>query len=166
MKKKLFKFKFKFKFKALFFGFVLFSSIIINTNGGECQNRKFGLGIILGDPTGLNGKYWISKTDGVEVSLAWNLVKDRIKILGAYERSFGIEAKIDFLEELSFFPGIGGAISLGKDFSLGVIIPLGVESFFKKVPINLFLELAPELEIIPETSFALYGFLGVRWIFK
>jgi hypothetical protein len=59
MKKKLF--KFKFKFKALFFGFVLFSSLIINTNGAECQNRKFGLGIILGDPTGLNGKYWISK---------------------------------------------------------------------------------------------------------
>jgi hypothetical protein len=44
--------------------------------------------------------------------------------LGDYERSFGIGAKIDFLEELSFFPGIGGAISVGKDFGLGVIILL------------------------------------------
>jgi hypothetical protein len=153
-------------FKALFFGFVILSAIIVNTKEGECQSRKFGLGIILGDPTGLNGKYWLSKTDGIELSLSWSLVKDRLKVLGAYERSFGIGAKIDFLEELSFFPGIGGAISLGKDFGLGVIIPLGVEAFFKKVPINLFLELAPGLEIIPETSFALYGFLGVRWIFK
>jgi hypothetical protein len=158
MKKKL--------FKALFFGFfVILSAIIINKEG-ECQSRKFGLGIILGDPTGLNGKYWLSKTDGIEASIAWSLVKDRLKILGAYERSFGIGAKIDFLEELSFFPGIGGAISVGKDFGLGVIIPLGIEAFFKKVPINLFLELAPGLEIIPETSFTLYGFLGVRWIFK
>jgi hypothetical protein len=154
-------------FKALFFGFVILSAIIVNTKEGECQSRKFGLGIILGDPTGLNGKYWLSKTDGIELSLAWSLVKDnRLKVLGAYERSFGIGAKIDFLEELSFFPGIGGAISVGKDFGLGVIIPLGVEAFFKKVPINLFLELAPGLEIIPETSFALYGFLGVRWIFR
>jgi hypothetical protein len=116
MKKKL--------FKVLFFGFVILSAIIINTKEGECQSRKFGLGIILGDPTGLNGKYWLSKTDGIELSLAWSLVKDRIKILGDYERSFGIGAKIDFLEELSFFPGIGGAISVGKDFGLGVIILL------------------------------------------
>ncbi len=38
------------------------------------QNGKIGLGIILGEPTGLSAKYWTSTTTAFDAGAAWSLV--------------------------------------------------------------------------------------------
>jgi hypothetical protein len=34
-------------------------------------NRKFGLGFMLGDPTGITGKYWVSGTNALDFGLGF-----------------------------------------------------------------------------------------------
>ncbi|MBP1654509.1 MAG: hypothetical protein H6Q28_1065, partial [Bacteroidetes bacterium] len=38
------------------------------------QDRGFGIGVMAGSPTGLNGKLWVSAENAVDVGLAWSFV--------------------------------------------------------------------------------------------
>ncbi|MCB0408549.1 MAG: hypothetical protein KDD34_10110, partial [Bdellovibrionales bacterium] len=44
-------------------------------------NKRFGLGIVLGEPTGLSGQYWLSKNRAIDGAAAWSLNEESSFIL-------------------------------------------------------------------------------------
>jgi hypothetical protein len=42
------------------------------------QERNFGLGVIVGEPTGLSAKLWTSNTGALDFGLGWSIGGDRI----------------------------------------------------------------------------------------
>ncbi len=54
--------------------------------------------------------------------------------------------------------------SLGKN-ELGVRIPLGLDYVFQEAPFDVFIEVAPIVNLVPETEFDLSGGVGVRFWF-
>ncbi|MEE9501339.1 MAG: hypothetical protein V3V48_04650, partial [Candidatus Aminicenantaceae bacterium] len=38
----------------------------------EAQDRGFGLGIILGEPTGVSFKNWVGRREAFDVAVAWS----------------------------------------------------------------------------------------------
>ncbi|MCX6163551.1 MAG: DUF3996 domain-containing protein, partial [Ignavibacteriae bacterium] len=68
--------------------------------------------------------------------------------------------------------GVGGRIKLkntehqNNDTRLGIRIPFGIAYQFAEVPVDVFLEIAPILDLNPTTRGSVNGALGVRYYFK
>ncbi len=132
---------------------------------GNAQDRSFGLGIILGEPTGVSAKYWVSSRNAVDAGAAWAFSKNGfVDIHSDYLWHFPdvIQSK----ERFVLYAGVGGRLGLGGDkVKLGVRVPGGLAYWPKGVPIDVFLELAPILDLIPATVVSLNGGLGIRYFF-
>ena len=126
---------------------------------------NFGLGLILGEPTGLSVKVWQSDYVAYDAALAWS-----------FGEKGNVHIHIDYLlhnykiirTENSYTPiyyGIGGRIQTKDETALGVRIPVGINFRSRRIPIDIFLEIVPTLNIIPKTDFDLEGGIGARYYF-
>ena len=133
------------------------------------MDGKFGLGIILGEPTGLSLKLKTSDTTAFDAGAAWSFVNPS---------SFHIHG--DFLFHnynlfnnvekgyLALYYGIGGRLKLAsgeEETMLGVRIPVGLCYEFEEAPVDLFFEVVPLLDVIPRTRAGISGAVGVRYFF-
>ncbi len=139
--------------------------LIIGTHELSAQNKPFGLGIVVGEPTGISGKYWTSRTTALDGAVAWSF---------NHEGSFYIHA--DFLKhhfdiidvtegQMPLYYGVGGKVVLAEDGILGVHVPLGIAYMFETAPLDIFLEIRPGLNLLPATQFDMSGGIGVRYYF-
>jgi hypothetical protein len=147
------------------------------------EGGPFGLGVILGDPTGFTGKYMMSADRGVDFGLAFSFGDYTLlyaDYLFHFPGAFGHSST--FASELTPYVGVGGLIAFSTDdrysrnrhefFSdshssvgAGVRIPFGIEWRGPQVPIGVFVELAPGISIAPQTSGFLEGGVGARFYF-
>jgi len=130
------------------------------------QGRGFGLGIILGEPTGISFKKWSTSTTAIGGALAWSFDKKKV-----------FHLHIDYLVhkfhilqvqrgKLAPYYGIGGRIKIAlQETRVGVRIPLGINYTFERLPLDIFLEFAPLLDLVPSTNFELDGAIGIRYFF-
>ncbi|MEJ2196420.1 MAG: hypothetical protein P8X73_16395 [Ignavibacteriaceae bacterium] len=130
------------------------------------QDRGFGMGIILGEPTGLSAKLWTSGDNAFDFAAAWSFKGDGNLLLQAdYVWHF-----FDLIQVSSgkfpFYIGIGARVVLANDPLFGARIPIGLDYLFADAPIDVFIEIVPILDLAPETDFSVGGGLGVRYWFN
>ena len=151
--------------KKLRIGFSLLAALTCSNL--MAQDNGFGLGIILGEPTGISAKHWLSHSKAIDVALAWSLEgRDSFTLHADYlNHNFSL-IKVE-KGRLPFYYGIGGRIKFndGDDSALGVRVPLGLAYFFENITLDLFVEIVPILQLFPDTDFKLNGVLGVRYFF-
>jgi hypothetical protein len=139
--------------------------ILFVSTSAISQSREFGLGIQLGEPTGLNAKLWTGRTNAMDFALAWSFEgKDEMLMQADYVwHSFDVFPVSS--GELPLYFGIGGRVILRNDPLLGVRVPFGMAYMFESTPLDIFAEIAPILNVIPSTDFDLGGGLGIRFWF-
>jgi len=140
--------------------FILLTNISIAGAPG-----KFGLGIILGEPTGLNCKVWLSDRVAYDAALAWSFGKEgNVHIHADY-----LLHNYDLIRTANnytpIYYGIGARIKSQNDVVLGMRFPLGIDFRSRRIPIDIFIEIVPAFNIIPETELDLEGGVGVRYYF-
>ena len=142
---------------------ILLMLIPIITSGAH--NHGLGLGIILGEPTGISLKYWTSRTTAIDGAIAWSLGKhDRIYFHGDY--LWHIDNIINVSRgRLPIYYGVGARLGFNDDSSLGVRGVIGLDYQFTNVPVDIFLELVPVMNLAPSTDFDFNGAIGVRYFF-
>ena len=130
------------------------------------QYKGFGFGIILGEPTGISAKHWIDRNTAVDGAIAWSYVDGgAFHIHGDYLlHNFSLISVEK--GKLPFYYGIGARIKTLDDVTLGVRVPLGLSYIFSDVPVDLFVELAPLLDLIPKTNFRINAAVGGRFYFE
>jgi hypothetical protein len=146
--------------------------------GTSAQERRFGLGVILGEPTGVSAKLWVSPLTAFDFGLGWSVGGDRISDYnGGYNGGSRVHFHMDYLwhwfeaihstERFPLYTGIGGRINTGAgyDNSGAVRGVLGIEWLPHNAPIDVFLELVPSLEVVPSTGFGIDAALGARFYF-
>lgn len=114
-------------------------------------NKSFGLGIMLGAPTAISGKYFLSSDTAIDFGV------------GAYYRyrdRDGLHLHADFLWHpavltkaeafwLPIYFGVGGRYLDHNDHGhLGVRVPVGLAFDFTNVPLDVFLELAVVIDLL------------------
>lgn len=130
------------------------------THGFEA-NKTFGLGVELGEPAGLNGKYFVSESGALDFGLGW--------IYRHYYYGDGIHLYGDFLWhptslvstpafELPFYIGAGlrfwdfdycvQQVCTYDGSAIGVRVPLGVAFDFNNVPLDLFVQVVPVIDFL------------------
>lgn len=129
------------------------------------QESGFGLGVIVGEPTGLSFKYWVERTIAVDGAVAWSLGED--DALHLHVDYLAHNFKLFQIEEGKFpiYYGLGCRIKSGDDDKLGARIPLGMNYLFENTPLDIFLEIVPVLDLAPSTELNMNGAIGVRYFF-
>ena len=126
------------------------------------QKDGVGVGIISGFPnTGLSIKKFVDK-NAFDIVAAWDLSEND------NDGTFFI-AWIDYLfhnymfdRQLPWYVGAGAAIGFGNNFNLGARGVLGITYIFDW-PFDVFVEIGPMLELLPETETRWGGGAGFRF---
>jgi hypothetical protein len=135
---------------------------------GEARGNDFGLGVIIGEPTGISAKAWLSHKSALDFALAWSFEEHaRFHVHGDYLLHSYNLIVIDSVA-IPVYYGIGGRLVLrdeDHDDLLGVRIPFGIEYLPADVPIDVFFELVPILNLTPDTDIRFNGAVGIRYLF-
>jgi hypothetical protein len=142
------------------------------------SNGTFGLGLELGGPTGLNGKYFLSESGALNFGIGAD---------GYYRDRDGLHLYLDYLWhpislanppefQLPFYIGIGGRLWDFDDgpnndaVAFGLRIPLGIAFDFNNVPLDIFVQLTPTLDFyrdyVNDTGFWFDFSVGIRYWFN
>ena len=167
------------KWMAPLFGAVVAVSLLMSGVSVEARTpspygpkgKHFGMGFILGDPTGITGKGYITDRFAIDAIGSWSFVDDAIVVIGDLTYDF-LDIPVDVQAfTLPFYVGVGakvGFIEKGDkdgDTLVGIRVPVGVAMQFTRYPIELYFEVAPGIELAPETEADVTGGIGVRFYF-
>ncbi len=164
------------KYFLIYFAFL--SIVLIIAKPIAAQDHGFGMGIILGEPTGLSAKLWTSSNNAFDFGLGVGLGGDRIKYNGIYDNSGRVHFHMDYLwhsfnaisssEKFPLYYGIGGRFNTsgGYDDSFGIRGVFGIAWFPHNTPIDVFFELVPVFQVTPLTGLGVDAGLGIRYFFQ
>ena len=139
------------------------------SQNAEAQRTSgdFGIGIIIGEPTGISPKLWTGSNTALAAAASWS-----------FSRNATIHLHLDYQihnfslinvdrGSMSFYYGIGGRLLAreNRDSKLGVRLPLGLNYLFPNDPLEIFMEIVPILDLAPDTDFSGNGGLGIRYYF-
>jgi hypothetical protein len=125
----------------------------------------FGIGLILGEPTGITLKYWFDNTSAVDMAFAWSFEgKTSFRIHGDYLYHFKGVFNVPG-GDLFPYLGAGLCVNISENPVIGIRVPLGLEYFLGAIPLEIFLELVPVVNIYPATRLGGNAGLGLRYYF-
>lgn len=136
------------------------------------ETTAFGLGIIIGEPTGVGMKAHLNSGNALAFGVAWSLEDENQ--LHVHCDYLYHNYDLIFVEEgeLPLYFGVGGRIKINEDKNgesgddnLGVRFPVGLAYIFEDAPFDIFLEIVPILDLTPDTDFDLNGAIGGRFWF-
>lgn len=145
----------------------------------DLVREEFGLGISVGERTGLSAKKWTSNTPAIDVGAAWSFIDIKsFQVHADYLRhNYDLIKTTELPGRLSCYYGVGGRIKLkggnagiskesnDEDSRLGLRVPLGLSYVFKENPIEIFTEVVPILDIVPEARSGVGFGIGARYYF-
>lgn len=149
----------------------------------NAQQSGFGLGIMLGEPTGLSGKLWTGGENAIGMGLAWGGLgspggylhmhadylwhkMDLIPVSkGKLPLYFGIGARLRIWDDNGYYDNGKWEDDDGGRAELGVRLPVGLAYLFDGAPVDIFLEVVPVLDLIPDTDVSLNAAIGARYWF-
>jgi len=159
-------------------------AILMIVTASFAQRSGFGLGIIIGEPTGITGKYWLSGKSAIDGAIAWSMHGENLHLHGDY-----LVHKFDLIKvskgSFPFYYGIGARFRFGDndhndfidhdhswwgnhhhDDVFGIRVPFGLDYLFGSDPFDIFLEVVPILDLVPDTEVNFNAAIGFRFWFK
>lgn len=137
--------------------------------------RGFGIGVVLGEPTGLTFAVRPNSWNAVQGHLSYSLISDRARANVDYLQSVAVIQPSSARMEFPVYIGIGGTVGVTDDGPgpfgdnatawVGGRVPFGITMLPDDVPVEVFAEIAPTVYVLPETTPGLEGGLGVRAYF-
>jgi len=141
------------------------SVLLFITANASGQASGFGAGVMIGEPTGISLKHWMSRTNAVAGGLAWSLGKhDAFHLHGDYLWHDWDLIKVD-KGKLPLYYGVGARLLFADDAHFGIRGVVGLDYLLADIPLDIFLELAPVFDLAPSTEFSFNGGLGARYFF-
>lgn len=142
---------------------LLFSSKLV-----AAETKTFGLGVIVGEPTGVSAKYWMNERNALDAAVAWS-----------FEGSNSLHIHADYLfhnydiinqpatATVPVYYGLGARVKSRSNRSdkVGVRIPVGVSYIFDQHPFDLFAEIVPIVDVSSSSGFSLNAAIGARYYF-
>ena len=128
----------------------------------SAQDRGFGIGIILGQPTGLSIKSWTGNITAIDAAAAWSFRGEGALHLHADILAHNFKLFSARKGQIPVYIGLGAKVVLESDLLLGARVPIGLDYLFPNAPFDLFAEIVPTMNLIPATEFDIGGGVGLR----
>jgi hypothetical protein len=154
----------------------LFLFLLNVSSDNNAQNKKVGLGIIVGEPTGLSAKLWLNGNNALALGLGWSVEGYRFNgVDDDYDKVTRTHLHIDYLwhsfyaissnGQFPLYYGLGGRINTGPVYggTFGIRALLGVAWLPRSTPLDIFFEIAPTLLLVNSTGFGIDAGIGARF---
>lgn len=137
------------------------------------EPRGFGLGVILGEPTGLCAAWRGSGDSTYDMAVAWSVPDHKVHFHADY-----LHQLVSFRDpaspavEFPVYVGVGPRVRLGDEFQdgsssiLALRLPVGLAIQGGKVPVEGFVEAVPVLVLYSDTRLDFDAAIGVRVYFS
>ena len=123
----------------------------------------FSLGAVIGEPTGVSAKLWLDRRSALDAAVGFS-----------FARATAFNLQLDYLVHLHdvldpasgtamIYLGGGARIKTEDDTRFGFRVPVGVEYVFEVTPMDLFLEIAPIVDVTPEVVLSFNVGIGFRF---
>lgn len=139
------------------------------------EHTPFGLGLILGEPTGLTAKYWLASRWAIDAGVSYSFREYFHFYSDSIWHSHTLASQLaDEFKDISLYWGIGAGLRIVSKGdpdegdargNLMVRLPLGLEWLPNDPSIGPFLELVPGMGLVPKTFFDFGGGIGIRYYF-
>jgi hypothetical protein len=136
-------------------------------NYADDMSGRFGLGIMMGEPTGLSWKYFLNHEFALDGGLGWSFRDETDPHLHADL----LWHKFDLIPvpegQLPVYVGVGGRVKFrdNREDRVGIRFPVGISYLFDDLPMDAFFEFAPIIDFAPSTRGGFNIGAGVRWWF-
>lgn len=154
--------------RVFLFSIIALTILSSSTRAADFNHGRFGIGIVLGKPTGLSAKYWFTQRSAVDATLGWDFSLNWLEVQTAYLYHFPISGAS--AGSLAAYAGAGCdllAYSASGSEEGGVVlalrIPVGLEYIYKLI--SFYAEVDPLAELYPSPYFAFGGGIGFRLYF-
>jgi hypothetical protein len=128
------------------------------------DQAKFGIGLQLGEPAGLNFKAQLDARHNVQGSLSWSLF-NRLGLTADY--LYTVAAIETNANDFDLPVYVGGRASVMFDSDgwfpwVGAGVPVGLAIRSTEWPLDAFIEVAPVVYVLPDLAFSAQGAIGLR----
>lgn len=135
-------------------------------------SRKVGVGLVLGEPTGITGKFYLSRDHALDVTLGrgtYDRARDSdlwLHVVYLWHPSV-LHHDVDF--DLGWHFGVGGYVSergAVDGAAIGVRAPVGLDFTLTDIPLQFFVDVSADFELLPNELDLWLGLgLGGRYFF-
>ncbi|MFH1755324.1 MAG: hypothetical protein ABIA59_06430, partial [Candidatus Latescibacterota bacterium] len=123
--------------------------VILFCSPALAEGGPFGIGIIVGEPTGISGKLYVSKSNAIDGAVAWSLKDNNDLHLHGDYLYHNYTLIIPETGKLPVYFGIGGRIKMHEkhDDEIGIRFPVGLDYIFASAPFDIFIEVVPIMNL-------------------
>ena len=122
---------------------------------------------MIGEPTGATLKYWLNEKMAIDGGIGCSFESDN----SLHIHSDVLWHKFDLFSvgegQLPLYFGVGARVKFREDKSdrFGIRAPVGVSYIFEDIPVDVFVEVAPVLDVAPSTRLGFMAGIGARYWF-
>jgi hypothetical protein len=130
----------------------------------RAQDNGIGIGMMIGEPTGISAKLWTGEKTALDAGVAWSFVGSGYMRIHSDLLWHNYILDVD-QGKLPVYYGIGAKLLLASELGVGIRVPVGLVYLFESAPVDMFAELVPGLDLLPGTGFGMDAAIGVRYFF-
>lgn len=147
---------------------LILATLLVTLSPAAAEEKRFGLGLIVGEPTGLSANYLLGQDNAIDLAVAWNVSGNNDFVLHAdylwYRHDFFQAGQA----KMPLYYGVGGRMVFrdNKSDKFGIRVPIGVSyRFADNESLELFGEIVPILDLTPSMKLDLNVGIGGRIYF-
>lgn len=158
--------------RTLMISALLLIALAVAAQAAHASHGDVGIGLQLGEPTGITAKFWLDRTSAIDATVGWNIISDRFTLQAGYLFHFPLDVPTG---SLAAYVGVGGLLGGGSYrpdhphypdeafIYLAGRIPLGLEYIYN--PVSFYAEVDPLIVLLPAVGLGFGGGIGFRFYF-
>jgi len=147
-------------------GVLILFFVLTFTGFKPLSAKEISVGVAAISPTGLTAKFWLSKEHAIDVFGSWSFNSKKFNFHADYILHNFDLIKVDE-NPMAFYYGVGVRVKdeENQDTILGLRMPFGISYLMSNIPLDIYGELAPRINVVPSTNFGLDVIIGIRFRF-
>ena len=145
---------------------MILAVVLVFTLALPPAHAQVGIGIIAGEPSGFSLKWWLDEGTAADAVTGWSLDQGDFYVHADYLWHRTVE-DVEIGGSVPLYYGVGCRLLLrdSDNSKAGVRIPIGIDYLFDGGRFDVFVEIAPIFNFVPDTDFDLSGGVGARFYF-
>jgi uncharacterized protein (DUF433 family) len=147
--------------------YIVLLSAFLATSAAYAEQGEFDIGIAAISPNGFTAKYWTSDTTAFDIFGEWSFNSNEYLMHADILVHDFNKIQLEDMR-IAFYYGGGVRVKFADnsdDSLVGVRIPFGLDYFLNELPIEFYGELAPRVNVYPDTHFGMDVIVGIRYRF-
>lgn len=145
---------------------ILLITLVLFASNLYARQGQMGVGLMIGNPTGISGKYWLDDNKAIDAGLGASFGNHTdFSIHSDYLLHKENQFYFNEVYALDLYYGIGGRMEFADEIELGARVPVGIVHEIKEKSADVFAEVAPVLDFIGREGVELNLALGTRYYF-